>query len=43
MVETVAEMPIDPVPTRRPRNTRKALKEKNPSANDPVPLADDHP
>jgi hypothetical protein len=34
MADTVAEMPIDPVPTRRQRNKRKALKEKSPSANE---------
>jgi upstream-binding transcription factor len=34
MAETVAEMPIGPVRTRKPRTNRKALKEKNPSANE---------
>ncbi|KAG7956371.1 hypothetical protein I3843_11G120900 [Carya illinoinensis] len=34
MAETVAEMPIGPVPTKKTRNNRKALKEKNPSAKE---------
>ncbi|GMY30496.1 high mobility group B protein 6-like [Fagus crenata] len=34
MAETVAEMPINAIPTKRARNSRKALKEKTPSTNE---------